>query len=165
MDYDGQKDQGQEAPRSGNTLGLCINAIVHPLTSRIATAASCCLRPCSGCILSRRRCSLTPAIRAPIPRPRLKQICLTLRTPDHQALGSGQRIRGVPSAGSLRGRGGLAWANRCRRLTDGRTSIASARVLALASIRISLRKTLVILTDVSATDSEIAPAPPIRITP
>src|SRR5262249_29688159 len=110
--------------------------------------ASCCLRPCSGCIPSCRHCSLTPAIKGANSTTRSKKSCLTC-----ERRSSSARIRPkdswcCPSAGSLSGRwrGSTAAADSPR---IGRTSIAQ-RSLFCASPQSSLcSENFVILTDVS----------------
>src|SRR5262249_5505839 len=118
-----------------------------PLTSRIATAASCCLQPCSGCILSCRHCLLTPAIKGANSTTRSKKSCLTC-----EPRSSSARIRPrdswcCPSAGSLsaRWRGSTAAADSPR---IGRNSIAQrSRFCALPQSG-SCSENFVILTNV-----------------
>src|SRR5262245_1626534 len=119
-----------------------------PLTSRIATAASCCLQPCSGCILSCRHCLLTPAIKGANSTTRSKKSCLTC-----EPRSSSARIRPrdswcCPSAGSLSGRwrGSTAAADSPR---IGRTSIAQRSRFCASPQFGSCSENFVILTDVS----------------
>ena len=58
-----KRSRARSATFWSTRLVCCSTPSFIPLISRIATAASCCLRPCSGCILSCRYCSLTPAIK------------------------------------------------------------------------------------------------------
>src|SRR5499426_315006 len=134
-----------------------------PLTSRIATAASCCLQPCSGCILSCRHCLLTPAIKGANSTTRSKKSCLTC-----ERRSSSARIRPkdswcCPSAGSLSGRsrGSTAAADSPR---IGKTSIAQRSRSCASPQSGSCSENFVILTDVSGqTLRPIVPHVLIRI--
>jgi hypothetical protein len=111
-------------------------------------AASCCLRPCSGCIPSCRHCSLTPAIKGANSTTRSKKSCLTC-----ERRSSSARIRPkdswcCPSAGSLsvRWRGSTAAADSPR---IGRTSIVPRSHFCASPQSGSCSENFVILTDVS----------------
>ena len=110
-------------------------------------AASCCLRLCSGCILSCTHCSLTPAIKGANSTTRSKKSCLTC-----ERRSSSARIRPrdswcCPSAGSLsaRWRGSTAAADSPR---IGRTSIAQRSRFCASPQSGSCSENFVILTDV-----------------
>src|SRR4029077_1651906 len=70
-----------------------------PQTSKIAMAASCCLRQCSECILSCKRCSPTPAIRDRNSTTRCERYCHTSKRRS-SSVQIKRDLRYCPSAGS-----------------------------------------------------------------
>src|SRR5271157_1620540 len=103
--YDaGKKIKGKKRHVLVDTLGLLLHAIVHPAVSRIATAASCCSRRCSGCIPSCRRCSPMPAIREGNSTTRSRQPCLTFKRKSSSVQIRPRDSSCCPSAGLLSAR-------------------------------------------------------------